>query len=148
MKSGSRTCRAYLLSHAIVMLPAVMLKCLQMVWTIMTMPYSPDSSHRWESPSRIGPGTWLAPMMRWVGVGPSMAKAAVPKSSFNDPSSTPMARPSLIAWAMVDPSSVSFSSLNAHLAESGRFVRRSWRVSCGGGIAWARAAPVFRTVAC
>ena len=107
-----------------------------MVCIVRSDPCNPASSQRRESPALRGPGTLLTAHRVCCDDDPCMMKAAAPRRSLHDPSLTQLAVPCLIATASASPSSSHFRNSTAHLADGGRFCRRSRRVVCmssGGG---------------
>ncbi len=121
---------ADLLSQAIVMEPEVMLNREHISLTSMTAPYRPDNSQRWESPSAMGPGTWLTPVISWVP--PARMKAAVPNPSLREPSLTTVAVPFAIASQNDSPSSDRLRDDAAQAASGGRALSLASRVLGGG----------------
>ena len=103
VNSMSKVSMACWLSHATVMDPCVRLKWDARALTRTRIAYIPAISHRWESPSLIGPGTSLTPTILPLRVLPSTANADVPYPSLRDPSLTATAVWDKMASAMSEP---------------------------------------------
>lgn len=126
-KFGSRILRAVLLSHTTVIFPDFISYIEHISWIIRMIAYSPATSHRWESPSFIGPGTLLTPFNLPRPSLSSITKADVPNPTFKLPSLAAMADLFRRAVAIRSPLSCVWRCCIAHFALSGSCFTFPWR---------------------